>query len=154
VLEPADETLALVLPASGVQVYECAERADESPAGYEWALVGPEATLYNTRGQAIGTHFAGPYWQALDGSRVIGGVAARVKAPVTHAIPWQLITTKSDGPPGTFSNVTSIQRVHTYGGTRPANPCNARTVGRRIPVRYRAEYRFFVAPTLRPSNDR
>jgi hypothetical protein len=144
VLQPADESLALVATASGVQVYECRERPDLFPFGYEWTLVGPEATLYDGRGHRIGFH-DGAYWRSLDGSRVIGGVAARMKAPVDDAISWQLLTTKSDGPPGAFSAVTSIRRMNTHGGMRPANPCDARTARRRMSVPYTADYHFFVA---------
>lgn len=42
---------------------------------------------------------------------------ARADAPSAAAIPWLLLSTASDGPPGAFSEVTSIQRVNTSGGT-------------------------------------
>ena len=40
--------------------------------------------------------------------------------PSASAIPWLLLTAKSNGPEGSFSNVTSIQRVNTVGGIAPA----------------------------------
>src|ERR687883_164325 len=53
----------------GVQIYAC--------KGSAWTLVAPRATLYGPNGRRIGTHFAGPTWQAKDGSRVVGRVVAR-----------------------------------------------------------------------------
>jgi hypothetical protein len=144
VLEPTDQTLALIAVGSGVQVYECRERKDGYATAHEWSLLGPEATLY-AGGRMIGTHGAGPSWQSTDGSRVVGGVMAKVNAPSGDSIPWLLLTTRSDGPEGAFSKVTSIQRVNTHGGLRPSNGCDDLTVGRQIPVRYTADYRFYVA---------
>jgi hypothetical protein len=62
----ANETLAMIVPAKGVQSYECRARKDAS--GYEWAFVAPDATLFDARGRKIGTHGAGPFWQAAAGS--------------------------------------------------------------------------------------
>jgi len=41
---PANESLAMVVPAKGVQIYEC--RAKKDSSGHEWAFVAPDATLY------------------------------------------------------------------------------------------------------------
>ena len=41
-------------------------------SGFVWAFVAPRANLYNDHGKLIITHFAGPTWQAKDGSRVVG----------------------------------------------------------------------------------
>lgn len=144
VLEPTDQVLALIVAANGVQVYECRERKNGYLTAHEWSLVGPEATLY-AGGRMIGTHGAGPSWQSTDGSRVVGGVMAKVNAPGSDAIPWLLLTTKSEGPEGAFSKVTSIQRVNTHGGLQPAARCDEQGLGRQVPVRYTADYRFFVA---------
>src|SRR5215510_1046892 len=90
----ANETLALVMPASGVQVYEC--RAKKDAAGHEWAFVAPEADLFDARGNVIGRHGAGPAWWAADGSRVTATVKARANAPADGSIPWLLLTAKSN----------------------------------------------------------
>ena len=142
-LRPAtSETLATTVGARGVQIYECRARKD---GGYEWAFVAPDADLLDAQGKAIGRHGAGPYWQSADGSRVVGTVTARADAPAPGAIPWLLLSTKSSGPAGAFSNVTSIQRVNTVGGVAPATPCTAQFAGTPARVPYTADYRLFTA---------
>jgi hypothetical protein len=142
-LRPAtSETLATTVGARGVQIYECRARKD---GGYEWAFVAPDADLLDAQGKAIGRHGAGPYWQSADGSRVVGTVTARADAPAPGAIPWLLLSTKSSGPAGAFSNVTSIQRVNTVGGVAPATPCTAQFAGAPARVPYTADYHLFTA---------
>jgi Protein of unknown function (DUF3455) len=143
-IQPAtNESLATTVGARGVQVYECRVRKDGG--GHEWAFVAPDADLLDAHGKAIGHHGAGPYWQAADGSRVVGTVKARADAPATGAIPWLLLTTKSSGSAGEFSNITSIQRVNTVGGIAPATPCTAQLTGTPVRVPYTADYRLFIA---------
>ena len=72
----------------------------------------------------IGRHYAGPHWEALDGSKIAGTVKERADAPLADAIPWLLLTAKSVGPEGSFSKVTSIQRVNTVGGVAPTTGCS------------------------------
>lgn len=143
-LQPAaGEALALTVPARGVQVYEC--RARKDGAGFEWAFVAPDAELFDAHSRSIGHHGAGPFWQSNDGSRVVGTVKARADAPAANAIPWLLLTTKSTGPAGAFSAVTSIQRVNTAGGVVPAAPCDAGLTGTTVRVPYTADYLFYTA---------
>ena len=143
-LRPATtEMLGTTVGARGVQIYEC--RARKDGGGYEWAFVAPDADLLDAQGRAIGRHGAGPYWQSADGSRVVGTVKARADAPASSAIPWLLLSTKSSGPAGAFSNVSSIQRVNTVGGVAPATPCTAQFAGRPARVPYTADYRLFTA---------
>jgi hypothetical protein len=40
----ANESLVMIVPAKGVQIYDCRARKDPG-AGYEWAFVAPEADL-------------------------------------------------------------------------------------------------------------
>ena len=128
-LKPAaGESLAMIVAAKGVQIYEC--RAGE------WAFVAPEAELFDASGKQIGRHYAGPHWEAADGSKVVGTVKARADAPAPGAIPWLLLAAKSDGPEGTFSRMTSVQRVATAGGVAP---------GARARVAYSADYYFYSA---------
>ena len=143
-LRPAvTEALSTTVGARGVQIYEC--RARKEGGSYEWAFVAPDAVLLDARGRAIGHHGAGPYWQAADGSRVVGTVKARADAAAAGAIPWLLLSTKSSGPVGAFSDVTSIQRVNTVGGVAPATPCTAQFAGTPARVPYTADYRLFTA---------
>ena len=139
----ANESPAMTIAATGVQIYECRERKDS--AGYEWAFVGPEAILVDSHGRLIGRHGAGPFWQLTDGSRVVGSVKARADAPVPDAIPWLLLSAKSDGAKGALSRVTSIQRINTAGGTAPVTPCMRATAGAPARVAYTADYVFFSA---------
>jgi hypothetical protein len=135
----AKESLALVVPARGVQIYEC--RAKNDPYGaYEWTFVAPEADLFDAKGNKIGAHYAGPRWEAADGSTIEGKVKERANAPRTGAIPWLLLATKSVGAEGSFSKVTSIQRVNTAGGVTPGTGCYQATVGTTARVPYTADY--------------
>ena len=135
-LEPAaDEAPTLVARAKGVQIYECREA--------KWVFVAPEAELFDRAGNKVGTHYAGPHWEAADGSKVIGAVKQRADAPGTGNIPWLLLGTKSVGNEGSFSKVTSIQRVATIGGVAPAGACAQ--AGERARVPYSADYYFFTA---------
>jgi hypothetical protein len=147
-LAPEAAHLAMVVPAQGFQIYECRAKAGAAGA-YEWAFVAPDATLFDAAGKAIGRHGAGPYWEAADGSRVVATVKARADAPVAGTIPWLLLASRSTGPAGSFSGVTSIQRVNTTGGAQPDTPCNASNAGARSNVRYTADYRFFTAQSTR-----
>jgi len=137
---PPGETLQRTLWASGVQVYEC--RAKAGAAGVtEWAFVGPEATLADDKGAVVGKHYAGPTWEASDGSKVVGTVKARVEAPGGTAIPWLLLETKNTGKgTGRFARVTSVQRVATEGGLPPATACTGAEVGQKARVDYKAQY--------------
>jgi len=41
----ANESLAMIVPAKGVRIYECRARKDQV-GGFEWAFVAPEADLF------------------------------------------------------------------------------------------------------------
>ena len=140
----ANESLAMIVPAKGVQIYECRARKDPA-VGYEWAFVAPEADLFDARGNRTGRHYAGPHWEANDGSKVLGTVKERADAPVAGAIPWLLLAAKSVGPEGSFSKVTSIQRVSTVGGLAPTAGCSQAAAGTPARIDYTADYYFFTA---------
>jgi hypothetical protein len=135
-LKPAaNESLALIVPAKGAQIYECRDA--------KWAFVEPDAQLFDRAGRQICSHYAGPTWEAADGSKVIGAVKQRADAPAAGSIPWLLLGTKSVGNEGSFSKVTSIQRVATTGGVAPAGACAQN--GERVRVPYTADYYLFTA---------
>jgi len=139
-----NESLAMIVPAKGVQIYECRARKDQVGA-YEWAFVAPEADLFDARGNRIGRHYAGPHWESTDGSKILGTVKERADAPVADAIPWLLLAANSVGSEGSFSKVTSIQRVNTVGGVAPKAGCSQATAGTPARVNYTADYYFFIA---------
>lgn len=137
----ANESLAMILPAKGVQIYEC--RARKGQAGYEWAFVAPEAELFDAGGNRVGRHYAGPSWEAADGSKVVGAVKERADAAAAGAVPWLLLSARPVGPKGSFSNVASIQRLNTVGGVAPRAGCSQAEVGKAARINYTADYYFF-----------
>ena len=138
----AKESMTLIVPAKGVQIYEC--RVNQAGA-YEWTFVAPQAELFDTTGKPIGRHYAGPSWESGDGSKIVGAVKARADAPAANAIPWLLLGTKSVGREGEFSKVTSVQRVNTSGGLAPKAGCSEGNAGTPVRVPYSADYYFFTA---------
>ena len=118
---PAGHQAYLTAHAVGVQIYSCGATG--------WTLVAPRADLYD-HGKKIGTHFAGPTWQAKDGSAVVGHRVNGVTVDPT-AIPWLLLDAASTtvGDDGDrLAGTTYIQRVATTGGLPPAaSDCNAAT---------------------------
>ena len=141
---PATDSLVRTLWAEGVQIYECRAKDGGFP---EWAFVAPDARLVDANGVLVGHHYAGPTWEAGDGSKVVGSVTAKVDSPDPHAIPWLLLATHSTGKPGLFAKISTIQRVATVGGTMPATGCGTATIGKQERVHYTAQYAQY-APTL------
>ena len=143
---PAGQTAIVEALASGMQIYECAAKADQ-PSAFEWTFRAPEAALVDRAGRSIGKHYAGPTWESLDGSTVVGEVIARDPGPDKSAIPWLLLTAKSTGGSGVFSRTRSIQRLQTTGGIAPAQGCTSGNAGQVARVPYTATYYFYrVAP--------
>ena len=127
----------LVGQGVGVQIYTC--------NGSVWSSAVPRADLFGDNGKLIIKHFAGPSWQAKDGSKAVGTVVDKV-TPDLSAIPWVLLSAKTT--PGADGNrlvdTTFIQRLHTVGGLQPpAADCNAATAGTVVEVPYTADYVFW-----------
>ncbi|MFG6488902.1 DUF3455 domain-containing protein [Roseateles sp. BYS78W] len=138
---PAGQTLYLEALARGVQIYDCAAKPDGS--GLAWTFRAPEANLTDRAGKPLGKHYAGPTWEALDGSRVVGEVKARDPGPTpATAIPWLLLAAKGHDGSGVLAEARSIQRVATVGGVAPpAESCTA--AGQEQRVYYTATYLFY-----------
>jgi hypothetical protein len=139
---PMNEGLALQVRAAGFQIYMCAADAD-SPR-FEWTLEAPEADLFDSAGNKIGRHYAGPTWELTDGSKVGGRVVARADAPDGKAIPWLLIDATSNAGTGRLAGVSAIQRVNTTGGAPPDEPCNLAHLNAEVRVPYAATYFFYA----------
>lgn len=139
----ANESLAMILPAKSVQIYECRAKKDQT-GDYEWAFVAPEAELFDAGGNRIGRHYAGPSWESTDGSKILGTLKERADAPAADDIPWLLLTAKSAGSEGSFSKVTSVQRVSTVGGMAPKGGCSQAAAGTLARINYTAQYLFFT----------
>ncbi len=142
VAAPAGARLVLETAAQGVQIYTCEQTAD----GYRWAFIAPDAALFDETGRQIGTHFAGPSWQLLDTSKIIGEVVAQAPAPEPHAIAWLLLRAKSHQGTGVLTGAELVRRTDTLGGAPPATPCDAPQVGTQARMRYTAHYLFYTAP--------
>jgi Protein of unknown function (DUF3455) len=127
----------LIGHAVGVQIYTC--------NGSVWSSAVPRAKLYDDNGKLIINHFAGPSWQAKDGSTAVGTVVDKV-TPDLSAIPWVLLsTTTTPGPDGDrLVDTTFIQRLFTAGGLQPpAADCNTATAGTVVESPYTADYYFW-----------
>jgi hypothetical protein len=127
---------AIELHGQGVQVYTCGQ----TPTGLGWHLVAPDADLFDTAGNKVGHHAAGPSWQANDGSVVTGEVVASSTAPKPGAIPWLVLRAKSHTGQGLFTPVTFIVRASTDGGIAPATGCDSAHAGNEARVPYSATY--------------
>jgi Protein of unknown function (DUF3455) len=137
---PANERLLLQVHAKGDQIYLCKAES----AQFRWTLKAPEAQLFSKDGKPFGKHFAGPSWEANDGSRVTGKAAASAPSPDADSIPWLLLTVVGRSAEGVLAHVTSIQRLHTKGGEAPLTSCDRAHVGQELRVPYSADYLFFV----------
>ncbi len=138
---PAGEQLLLQVHAKGDQIYTC--KVDG--AQFAWTLKAPDAQLFDKEGKPFGKHFAGPSWEASDGSRVIGKAVANAPSPDADSIPWLLVNIVSHEGSGVLSLATNIQRLNTKGGKAPATGCDSAHVGQEVRVPYSADY-FFYAP--------
>jgi hypothetical protein len=133
---PAGNKVAFHAYAEGVQVYRW--------TGTTWAFVAPEALLFagDEDDDPVGIHYAGPTWESVSGSFVVGAVLKRC-TPDPDAIPWLLLKAVDSEGPGIFDGVTFIQRVNTVGGLAPTDPGDF--PGEVVRVPYTAEYFFYRA---------
>lgn len=139
---PSGHVLLLAAQARGVQIYVCQPRADD-PRVFEWSFRAPEAELLNSRDERIGRHFAGPTWEANDGSQVVGVVRETANSPSPDAIPWLQLQARSNHGTGAFSTVTYVQRLDTSGGRAPVDGCEQAHEGQELRVDYTATYAFY-----------
>jgi Protein of unknown function (DUF3455) len=137
---PTDQRLVFKSAARGSQIYICQQiPADRSQ--FEWKLKAPEAKLFDAQGKVVGKHYAGPTWEANDGSKIAAVVTAKEQAP-NASIPWLLLQVKSTTGKGKFTNVKWVQRLNTTGGI--ASPeCNRDRLNTEISVPYTADYYFY-----------
>src|SRR5579863_7738393 len=129
------ETAVLTVHAEGAQVYECKAGADGKLA---WAFREPIATLL-VDGKTIGRHYAGPNWEHVDGSAVVGKVAGSAPGATPNDIAWLKLGVVSQRGSGVLTGVTTVQRINTQGG-KLDGVCDKAGVTRSAP--YSAEYVF------------
>lgn len=133
---PAGHRISAHLYALDVQIYRW--------NGTSWVFVAPDATLYADQcyNGEVGTHYAGPTWEAQDGSKVVATKGADC-TPIRGAIPWLRLDAVTSSAHGRFAGVTHVQRVSTIGGTAPATA--GTFVGDEARVPDTAEYYFYRA---------
>jgi len=113
------ETVVLSVHAEGAQVYECKAGADGKLAS---ALREPIAALF-VDGKTIGRHYAGPNWEHIDGSAVVGKVIGSVPGVMADDIAWLKLQVASSRGNGALSGVSTVQRINTKGG-KIEGPCD------------------------------
>jgi hypothetical protein len=139
---PEGHMAAMTWTGTGQLTYECRAKADDA-AMFEWAFVGPDATLTDARSKvAMGKYSAGPTWETPDGATVTGKQVAVAPAGAGN-IPLQLV--KAERGTGALEGVTYVQRVNTNGGVAPAARCDASAKGAKQAIPYSADYVFYKA---------
>jgi hypothetical protein len=106
------EKIVLTLHAEGAQVYECKAIGEGKLA---WTFREPVATLL-LDGKTVGRHYAGPTWEHVDSSAVVGKAVGNAPAETASDIPWLKLTVTSGRGTGVLSGVTIVQRINTIGG--------------------------------------
>ena len=106
------EAVVATFHAEGAQVYDC--KADAS-GKLAWQFREPIATLLRD-GSTAGRHYAGPNWEASDGSVVTGKAAANSPGATPADIPWLKLDVVARRGNGVLSGVTTVQRINTRGG--------------------------------------
>jgi hypothetical protein len=124
--------------ADGAQVYACTAKAE---GGHEWKLKAPDAVVVSDSGEKL-SHYAGPTWEASDGSKVVGEVKARAQVDAA-AVPWLLLAAKSNAGSGLLAHARWIQRFETRGGKAPDGGCDAERSGAEVRIAYSAVYRIW-----------
>ena len=131
------ETVVLTVHAEGAQVYECKAGADGKLA---WVFREPIATLF-VDGKTIGRHYAGPNWEHIDGSAVVGKAAGNAPGATADDIPWLKLQVTASRGNGVLTGVTTVQRINTKGG-KFDGPCDKASTFRSAP--YSADYVFLT----------
>lgn len=150
----SDYKLTLVGHAVGTQNYICGVTQN---GAIDWVFTGPQATLFDSYGRQITTHFlsANPWdsaaaqatWQH-SGDTSAAWAVRRAGASVAGAIEWLLLEVRGSqpGPSGgeKLDDTKFIQRVHTVGGLKPAtSECTTSNLTARRLVYYEADYYFY-----------
>jgi len=130
---------ALRLAGRGVQIFRCEQRAD----GWQWIFRVPEADLVDGSGHVLVRHGANFSFEHIDGSRLLGTVAAFDESPRGTDLRWLLFSTRSFGT-GDLTNITYVQRVNTAGGMPPAR-CEAKQQNQLLRVDFSADFVFYKA---------
>ena len=143
---PSKQRMILKTEGRGSQIYVCQPNADKQ-SQFEWTLKAPDAKLFDSQGKVEGKHYAGPTWEANDGSKVTAAIKDKDNSP-NGSIPWFLLQVDSSQGNGIFSDVKWIQRLHTTGGIPPTQGCDRNHQNAEMPVHYTADY-YFYSPIVK-----
>src|ERR1700743_807085 len=124
---PPDAKLIGAYKATGDQIYICTAQG----SAIQPVFKAPEAQLMEKE-KPVAKHYAGPTWEATDGSKVVGNPAESVPPPNQGDIPWLLLTAQSTGQ-GIFAGVRFVQRVDTQGGAAAQIACPKAGMELRVP---------------------
>lgn len=138
---PSGQKALMTQRGVGELTYECRAKKDMATQ-FEWAFVGPVATLMNADRQVVGKYYAGPTWESADGSKVTGKQVA-VSPAAAGSIPLQLVKADAAMGEGAMKGVSYIQRLKTQGGVAPSATCDAASLSKRMTVPYEADYVFY-----------
>ena len=138
---PAGQVVLMTQRGVGELTYECRAKKD-MPTQFEWAFVGPVATLMSADRKVVGKYYAGPTWEAADGSKVTGKQMA-ISPAAAGNIPLQLVKADAVTGDGAMKGVSYIQRLKTQGGVAPTVACDAGSASKRMTVPYEADYVFY-----------
>ena len=142
--------------AIGTQNYMCV--AANTATGGDWFFLGPQATLFDSTGEQIITHFLSKNplrndalqatWQHSRDSSKVWATRLNGVMVAPDAIEWLLleVTGPQAGPNGgiKIAGAVRIHRVNTVGGMKPpAAECTAATINMRKFVPYEADYYFY-----------
>src|SRR5262249_31970646 len=106
------ESAVVTLHAEGAQVYECKAGSDGKLA---WGSASRSRRCCSN-GKPVGRHYAGPNWEHVDGSAVVGKAVANVAGKTPSDIPWLKLEVTAHRGSGLLSGVTTVQRINTQGG--------------------------------------
>jgi hypothetical protein len=106
------ESVVATFHAEGAQIYDC---KPDAGGKLGWQFREPIATLL-ADGKTVGRHYAGPNWEASDGSAVTGKAVANVPGTTSGDIPWLKLEVTARRGTGTLAGVTTVQRINTHGG--------------------------------------
>jgi hypothetical protein len=128
----------LEVSATGFQVYTCSKNDAGAMA---WTLKAPDAQLFDKDKKQVGKHYAGPTWEATDGSKIVAAAKGNAPSPA-GSIAWLLLEVKSHEGSGTLADTKAVQRISTTGGVAKTQGCDAAHAGAEDRVAYTATYRF------------
>ena len=90
-------------------------------------------------GKTVGRHYAGPSWEHIDGSAVVGKAVGNAPGATANDIPWLKLTVVSQRGNGVLTGITTVQRINTQGG-KLDGACDKPGATRSAP--YSADYVF------------